>query len=393
MSKPNKGNLALVAGLLAVGAALGWALWPAGQKAAPAPKKAPLVSITASRTMDVPIELSAQGHLVALNLVEVRPQLTGIIRGVHFKEGEQVRAGQLLFTLDDSDTLALLRRSEALAAQVKAQLADARRDLQRSKELVASRFIAPSALDTATGKADALQAQLAAAGAEVDSARVALAHTRISAPISAKAGALAVHPGSLAQTGAAAPLVTLAQFDPIGVEFNLPEADLRAILAARGAAGAPLPVSIDGQAGQPVTGKLSFINNTINTSTGTIALKADFANPALALWPGAFVRVTVHAGRNPDAVVLPPQALMEGPAGRFVYLLGAGDKVVATPVTLLRVQDALAVVDGLAAGQRVVLEGGQNLKPGMAVRIAAGTQTAAATPLAGKAGSNAKAAP
>ncbi|QYG08895.1 efflux RND transporter periplasmic adaptor subunit [Janthinobacterium sp. PAMC25594] len=392
MRKTTKGNLALLASLFAIGAVLGEAWSTAGQKAPPAPKTAPLVSITISRTMDVPIELSAQGHLVALNLIEVRPQMTGIIRSVHFKEGEQVRAGQLLFTLDDSDTLALLRRSEALAAQIKAQLADARRDLQRSRELVASRFIAPSAIDTATSKADALQAQLDAASAEVDSARVALAHTRISSPISAKSGALAVHPGSLAQTSAAAPLVTLAQFDPIGVEFNLPEANLQAILAARGAANGPVSVSIDGLAGQPVAGKLSFINNTVNTSTGTIALKADFANPALALWPGAFVRVTVHAGRNPAAVVLPPQAVMEGPAGRFVYLLGAGDKVVARPVTLLRVQDTLAVVDGLASGQRVVLEGGQNLKQGMAVRIAPETHAAAAVPVAANAGSNGKAA-
>ena len=392
MRKTTKGILALLASLLAIGAVLGGAWSTAGQKAPPAAKTAPLVSITTSRTMDVPIELSAQGHLVALNLVEVRPQMTGIIRSVHFKEGEQVRTGQLLFTLDDSDALALLRRSEALAAQIKAQLADARRDLQRSRELVASRFIAPSAIDTATSKADALQAQLDAAGAEVDSARVALAHTRISSPISAKSGALAVHPGSLAQTSAAAPLVTLAQFDPIGVEFNLPEANLQAILAARGAANGLVSVSIDGLAGQPVAGKLSFINNTVNTSTGTIALKADFANPALALWPGAFVRVTVHAGRNPAAVVLPPQAVMEGPAGRFVYLLGAGDKVVARPVTLLRVQDTLAVVDGLASGQRVVLEGGQNLKPGMAVRIAPETHAAAVAPVAANAGSNGKAA-
>lgn len=372
MSTPSKRHLTLLAGAAAIAAgALAWAAWPAGRQAAPATKPPPLVTIATSRAMDVPIELSAQGHLVALNLVEIRPQVTGVIRSVHFKEGEQVRAGQLLFTLDDSDTLATLRRSEALAAQIKAQLADGRRELQRSRELVASRFIAPSAVDTAASKADALQAQLDAAGADVDSARVALSHTRISAPIAAKTGALAVHPGSLAQTGAATPLVTLAQFDPIAVEFSLPENDLQAILAARGAHGAPVPVSIDDAAGKPITGTLSFINNTVDSGTGTIALKAQFANAAQVLWPGAFMRVTVHAGRDPGAVVLPPQALFEGPNGRYVYLLGAGDKAEIRLVTLLRIQDALAVVGGLAAGQRVVLEGGQNLKPGMAVRIAA----------------------
>ena len=332
------------------------------------PKKPPLVSVTETKTQDFPIEFAAQGHLVALNQVDVRPQLTGTIQSVHFKEGDEVRAGQLLFTLDASDATAQLKRFEALAAQINAQLADAKRDFSRATELVKSNFIAPSAVDTAASKVDALQAQLKAAGAEVDSARVVVEHTRITAPISAKAGAVTVHAGSLAQAGATAPLVTLAQFDPIGVEFSLPEQNLNPILAAR--EKAPVIVSIDTPDGKAVDGELSFINYTVNTDTGTINLKATFPNPQEKLWPGAFARVTLHAGLSKGAVVLPPQAILEGPNGRFVYAVDGESKVIEKPVALLRVQNEMAVIDGIGSGERVVLEGGKNLRSGMVVQVA-----------------------
>lgn len=331
------------------------------------PKKPPLVSVTATMTRDFPIEFAAQGHLVALNQVDVRPQLTGTIQSVNFKEGDEIRAGQLLFTLDASDATAQLKKFEAQAAQINAQLTDAKRDYSRATELVKSNFIAPSAVDTAASKVDALQAQLKAAGAEVDSARVVVEHTRITAPISAKAGAVTVHAGSLAQVSAIAPLVTLAQFDPIGVEFSLPEQNLNPILAAR--ASAPVMVSIDSPDGKKIEGQLSFINNTVNADTGTINLKASFPNQQQNLWPGAFARVTLHAGLSKGAVVLPPQAIMEGPNGRFVYAVGGDSKVISKPVTLLRVQNEMAVIDGLKDGERVVLEGGQNLRSGVLVQV------------------------
>jgi len=179
---------------------------------------------------------------------------------------------------------------------------------------------------------------------------------------------VAVHPGSLAQTSAAAPLVTLAQFSPIGVEFNLPEQDLAAVLRAR-SQGA-VRVTIDGADGEAVSGELSFINNTVNTDSGTISLKATMPNLHGALWPGAYARVTVLAGIDSNAVVLPPQAIQEGPGGRFVFIAGADGKATRQPVTLLRVQSGMAVIEGVASGTRVVLEGGGNLRDGDAIRIA-----------------------
>ncbi len=352
--------------LAGIGAALAFSL-RAAPAAKPAAVKTALVSVTQAKHQDLPLELSAQGHLVSLNIVEVRPQLTALITAVHFKEGDEVKAGQLLFTLDGADAGAALQRSQAMAAQIQAQLADANRDYQRAATLVKSNFIAPSAVDTAASKADALKAQLKAAQADIETARLAVTHTRILAPFDATTGAVAVHPGSLAQTGATAPLVTLAQFAPIGVEFNLPEQDLQAILRAR--RDGPVQVRIDGPDGEPIAGELTFINNVVNSDTGTISLKATVPNQRRTLWPGAYARVTVLAGLDKNAVVLPPQAVLEGPNGRFVYLANGG-KVTRHPVTLLRIQGELAVVTGLEGGASVVLEGGGNLRDGDAIRTA-----------------------
>lgn len=338
----------------------------------------PLVSVVTATALDLPVEYAAQGHLVALNQVDVRPQMTGTILQVHFREGDDVRAGQLLFSLDPSDATAQLNKYVAQAAQIGAQLADAKRDYARSKELVKSDFIAPSAVDTAASKVDALQAQLTAANADIASARVALSHTRIIAPVSAKAGAVVVHPGSLAQLGATAPLVTLVQFDPIGVEFTLPEQNLTPIVAARSAG--KVPVSVLAPDGKSIDGQLSFVNNTINADTATISLKASFPNPHGELWPGTFARVTVHAGADRNVVVLPPQAILEGPDGRFVYAVGADGTVAQQKVNMLRIQRELAVVEGVRSGERVVLEGGQNLRPGMLVQVAPAPQGAGHVP-------------
>lgn len=341
-------------------------------RSGPPPKqsapKVTLVSVTTAQQQDLPREFSAQGHLVALNLVEVRPQLTATIQAIHFKEGDEVQAGQLLFTLDSADASAQLQRFEAQAAQIQAQLADASRDYSRASTLVKSNFITSSAVDTAASKVDALNAQLKAAHAEVESAKLVVAHTRIVSPIAATTGAVAVHPGSLAQMSATVPLVTLAQFAPIGVEFSLPEQDLPAILQAR--EQGPVKVYIDGADGAQVEGELSFINNTVNTDTGTINLKASMPNRKKTLWPGAYAKVMVHAGLDHGTVVLPPQAVQEGPAGRFVYVAGTDGKAARQPVTLLRIQNEQAVVAGIASGTRVVLEGGGNLRGGDAIRIA-----------------------
>ena len=324
------------------------------------------VSVVNAQASDLPILLTTQGHLVPLNLVDIRPQANGIVQHVHFKEGDEVKAGQLLFTLDASDADSQLARANALAEQIKAQVDDAERDVARTRKLASSKFLTSSAVDTTISKLESLTAQHRAAVADIQNARTVLGRTHISAPINGLAGALSVHPGTFAQIGATnAALVTIVQFDPIGVEFTLAEQNLSDVLAAK--AKGVVQVFLESDDGARISGQLVFINNTVATDTATITMKAAFPNAAKTLWPGAFVRLVISAGTRPGSIALPPQAVLEGPDGRFVQVVGADSKVATVPVSLLRMQNQLAVVAGLKGGERVVSEGGKNLKPGMLV--------------------------
>lgn len=362
----NKRTSLLTLIALAIGLGLIAVYYPQSKPDSEKGKAAPLVTLVSAESRDLPIQFSGQGHLVALNQIEIRPQITGIIRSVNFNEGDEIKAGQLLFTLDDTDAKAQLHRAQAQAAQIEAQLKDAEREYQRSQELFKKNFIATGAVETAGSKVDTLRAQLKSMAADIDSARIILDHTRIISPITAQAGAVTVHPGSLAQQTATA-LVTLAVLDPIGVEFSLPEQNLNQLLAAR--ALGPVKVVLDTSDGKKTEGKLTFINNTVNTETGTINLKASFSNSAKTLWPGVFARVTVLAGTEKAAVVLPPQAILEGTKERFVYVLDLDNRVASKPVTLLRIQDRMAIVSGLQNGEKVVLEGNHNLREGARVTV------------------------
>lgn len=345
-----------------------------------AAKPPPLVSISQAVAKDLPIKLDTQGHVVALTQVDVRPQATGTIRQVHFKEGDEVRSGQLMFTIDASDVAAQLAKSRAAAAQVKAQLEEAQRDLQRTRQLAQAQFYSPSSVDAAEGKVASLRAQHEAMLADIDNSRVLVDRTRVVAPMAGLTGVLAVHAGSLAQQSATTPLVNIVQMDPVGVEFTLPEANLATLLAARDAG--TVQISVIAADGSTVDGKLVFVNNTVNADTGTISLKASFPNAHKKLWPGAYAKVRVTAGVDRGAVTLAPQSVLDGPNGRFVFVLdGGAGKVSVRPVTLLRIQDQLAIVKGLVNGEQVVTEGQLNLKDGMAVRMA--VASAASEPRSG----------
>jgi len=366
MNKPLRLILGLALLGMVIAGGLGWRTWAATAKPKSAAKPPPLVGVTTSRTLDLPVRFAAQGHIVPLNQVDIRPQVTGVIRSVNFREGDEVKPGQLLFELDASDVVAQLRRAEAQANQIHAQLDDATRDLNRTLQLVKSGFMSAAVVDTARSKAESLQAQFKAAQADVESSRVRVGYMRIVSPIAGKTGAVVVHPGSLAQVGDAAPLASIVQFDPIAVEFTLPERDLAAVRDAQAAGDTQVGIDLDGTTR---SGELSFIDNRVNTGNGTIGLKASFANADRHLWPGAYVRVALNAGTTKNAVVLPPQAVLEGPDGNFVFQVDGHKQVVSRPVTLLRIQDHNAVVDGLRSGETVVVEGARNLRSGMTVAI------------------------
>jgi len=331
----------------------------------------PLVSVVRAEARDLPVKLAAHGHVVPLNQVDVRPQVGGTVRGVHFHEGDEIKVGQLLFTIDASDVSAQLERSQASAAQIEAQVDAAERDLARMQQLARLGYYSPIAVDTSASKLESLKAQYKAVRAEVASSGLLVARTRITASMAGLTGALAVHPGSLAQTTSAVPLVTVVQMDPIGVDFSLPESQLARLLAAH--AAGTVHIGLRMSDGSRLPGSLVFINNTVNTDSGTITLKASFANSTRSLWPGTYVELDLDAGVSPGAIVLPPQAVLEGPQGRFVYVLGGDNRAQVQPVELLRLQDQMAVVSGLKGGELVVSEGLLGLKPGSPVRIAAST--------------------
>ncbi|MEJ2794529.1 efflux RND transporter periplasmic adaptor subunit [Iodobacter sp. LRB] len=324
------------------------------------------VTATTTQTADIALNLSAQGHVSPLDQVEVRPQTSGLISKVHFKEGDQIHAGQLLFSLDARTEEANVRQAIAKLAQSQAQLAAAERDYTRSKELALQSFISKTALDNAQSKLETLQATLAAERAAVDAAKINLSYSQIKAPLSGRAGLVEVHTGSYVQPSIAIPLVTISKLDPITVAFSLPERDLSLLQNAP----QPILVSATLADGNKMQGKLSFIDNAVNSSSGTIALKAEFSNPKNLLWPGAFVPVQVAAGTLKNAVVLPTQAVQTGPDHRFVFAIQADQTVKSIPVELLQVENERAVVSGIGSNIKVVKEGGQNLREGSKVREA-----------------------
>jgi len=330
------------------------------------PKAKPLVSVALARTVDLPVRLESHGHLVALKRVDIRAQVTARIRKIHFREGDEIRAGQLLFTLDDAELSAQLERARAEGTQIRAQLEEAQRALERGNELVGTGYISSSALDTLRANVQTLEAQRRAGYADIDAARVQVDYARITAPMDARAGELSLHEGSLVQANNT-PLVSLLQFDPMGAEFTLPEQYLGAVLNAR--EHGQTKVSVQTSDGQWREGELTFIDNTVNTTTGTIQLKAQFPNPDHHLWPGSFAKIELLAGHDKGVIVLPPQAVLEGPSGHFVYRIDADHKVQEQAVELLRIQENMAVVAGIVDGEQVVVEGNLNLRSGREVEI------------------------
>jgi RND family efflux transporter MFP subunit len=231
------------------------------------------------------VRLSANGTVTALQSVELRAQITSTVKEVHIREGQTVQKGDLLFTLDARTDDANLKKALAQVEKDKADLATAERNLERQKELFRQKFIAQAALDTVQNSVDTLGGQLAIDQAAVESARAAISYTRIHAPFSGRTGVIGVRAGSLVQPGATAtPLVTVSQVDPISVSFTVPEKELQGLQEAM-RAGALIAEATAPNGGEVFKGKVSFIDNAVETATGTIRVKAEFANPRRSSGP------------------------------------------------------------------------------------------------------------
>lgn len=335
---------------------------PAGAAASSA---APVtVSTVKAQKRDLPVLFKANGTVTALTSVDVRPQVSSVITKVHFREGQFVKAGELLFTLDARADEANVAKAQAQLAKDRAALDDAQRQAARARQLLAQNFISQGALDTSVTQVDGLQATIAADQAALDASRVALSYSRISAPNAGRAGAVNVFPGSAVQANQTA-LVTITQLDPIAVAFNLPQRNLPDALSSLKDGGAVVTATLADGAGT-FNGHLKFVDNAVDAGSGTLKVKAVFDNHEGKLWPGAFVEVSQTVTTLKDVVVIPQAAVIQAARGTIVYVMENG-KAAMKPVKVLYAQDNDAAVTGVKVGDAVVLDGRQNLRAGTPV--------------------------
>jgi RND family efflux transporter MFP subunit len=335
-------------------------------QAAQAAASGPPVSVTvvSARQRDVPVLLQATGSVVPVSSVDVRPQVTSVVTRVAAREGQFVRAGELLFTLDARNDEANVAKLRAQMAKSEAALADAQRQLARSRELLAQNFISQGAVDTNQTLVESSTAVLAADRAALEAARLTLAYSRVSAPGAGRVGAINVFAGSSVVANQTS-LVTITQLDPIDVAFSVPQRHLTDVLAALKDAAA-VSVTLPEGAGS-ITGKLQFVDNAIDAASGTIKVKARFDNKQQKLWPGAFVGAALTVKTIKDAVVVPQAAIAQTARGTIVFAV-VGGKAMARPVEVVAALGEEAAVSGLKAGERVVVDGRQNLRPGATVQ-------------------------
>ena len=346
---------------------VGWWYYPVGAQDSGG-KKGREQTITVQSVVavkrDVPESLLVTGFVTPLKTVDIRSQVVATVQAIHVVEGQNVKAGQSLFSLDDRGANA---DSDKLAAQVardQVALDDAQRTLVRNTELLAKNFVAKSVVDTSRSAVEAAQATLNADRAALASGRVAVDYRRITAPIAGRVGEIKVHQGSLVQPSGTEVMTTITQMAPINVTFNIPERYVRSLLEEQRAGDVAVGVQVGNE---KLEGKLSFIDNAIDSTAGSIKVRAVFDNSQSVLWPGALVNVSLLLKTLNGVVVVPPHAVQVGPNGQFVYVIGADAKVTAQPVKIDYLTSELAVVSGLNEGSRVVAEGGQNLRPGLKV--------------------------
>ena len=317
---------------------------------------------------DIPLIIEATGTIVSNNIVDIRPMITNTVSKILVKDGQEVKAGDLLFVLDDRNDKANYEKLKALAD-------DAQSQYLRAKELVAKNFISKAGLETTS--ANAKSAMAAAKAAEVQ-----LSFDYIKSPIDGRAGIVNVFLGSLVQasnvvstatsstaTSSVGAMVTITQLNPINVQFIIPEKDIPTILENQ-LDGEPLSVQVTvGDSGKKTyDGKVLVIDNQVDPSIGAVRVKAQIPNEAMTLLPGQFARVFLSANTLKDALAIPSQAIIMSPRGKVVYIVDKDDKAVSKPVKVLYEYQGQAVVDGITTGDRVVVEGKQNLRPGGKIR-------------------------
>jgi membrane fusion protein, multidrug efflux system len=335
----------------------------------PAPPPVPpvVVSTATARTQEVDIGLTGVGTVQAMATVTVKARVDGQLDSVGFVEGQDVKAGQVLARIDPRTFQATLQQAQATKARDEALLANARLDLQRFEDLIRTDSTTRQTVDTQRALVNQLAATVRNDEAQIALARVQLDFTTITAPLSGRVGARLVDPGNIIHATDTTGLVVIRQIDPIDVVFTLPDDAFGRIQRAMAASATPLAVFAN-ERGTDIAlgrGRLILLNNTIDTTSGTIQLKARFANPKQALWPGQYVNARLVLGQHDNAVVIPASAIQRNDAGTYVYAVQADQSVKLQPVQVAELQGPRAVIaSGIAPGDRVVADGQYKLKPG-----------------------------
>jgi membrane fusion protein, multidrug efflux system len=346
-----------------------------GEQSAPTQARVP-VTVGAAERRDVPFELAATGTVEPLQTVSVQPQIGGPIVRIAFREGQDVEKGQVLFQIDPRPFQAALAQAEAVLSRDRAQAANAEQEAKRYAELAEREYVTAQQYDQARTLSAAAAATLAGSEAAVEEARLNLQYATIRAPISGRTGSLRVREGNLVRPTDATPLVTINQIRPILVRFAVPAANLSLIQRYQGDGLVVWAEPVGG--GDSSEGELAFVDNAVDTTTGTILLKGRFANSGGALWPGEFVNVRLRLYLERAALVVPATAVVTGQQGTFVFVVGADSTAATRPVRLGRTAGNLAIVDGeLQPGERVVTDGQLRLQQGSKVQIKPAADTAA----------------
>ena len=344
------------------------------QQAAAAP--AVPVTVGAAVRKAMPLDASVVGTVEAYSTVSVRAQITGELTDVKFQQGDDVVAGQELFMLDRRPLEGALQQAQATLERDTAQAANAKAIMQRYDQLVERGIVAREQRDNARTSVAALEATLASDRAAVENAKVQLQYATIRAPISGRTGALMVNAGNLVRANDQAPLVTINQLTPIYVSFALPEPllpDLRRYMARGTLRVEARPSSGEGHL---AVGTVTFIDNAVDQTTGTIKVKGTFPNADRQLWPGQFVNVVVRLMTESAATVVPTLAVQTGPEGSYVYLVKADQTVELRPIVVARVAgDETVIKEGVAPGDTIVTDGHLRLVPGSRISVR-GAETA-----------------
>uniref|UniRef100_UPI0040477EE2 efflux RND transporter periplasmic adaptor subunit n=1 Tax=Polynucleobacter sp. TaxID=2029855 RepID=UPI0040477EE2 len=332
-----------------------------------------LITSFVTEKKDVPLIIDATGTIISNSIVDIRPMVTNKVEKIHVKDGQEVKAGELLFTLDNRTDTANYQKLKALAD-------DAQQQYLRAKELVSKNFISRAGLETSAANAKSAQAA-------ADAARVQLSFDFIRSPINGKAGIINVFPGTLVQasntvisatnaasTSTTSSMVTITQLNPINVQFVIPEKDIPALLENK-QSDAPMKVTVTvGRDGKNTyEGEVLVVDNQIDPQIAAVRVKAQIPNEKYELLPGQFARVSLKANTLKDVISIPSEAVVINPRGKLVYIVEKDNKVIAKPVVVTYEYQGISVVNGLEEGQRIVVEGKQNLRTGSKVREAKST--------------------